>query len=129
MRTANQCLAIVLWVAAFGMFCCKVELLGVLLFVSLAFWPQFVTHVGVFKAKAVASQCILTLTLGLYFACFVHVYIDAFYTYRDAQSAVLIMFGPLLVVPLLNIEAYWILIVLWSLVLLIELRLRLLRST
>jgi hypothetical protein len=129
MRIANQFIAIVFWIVGLGMLCfASWPVWGGLFLVPFALGPQFITHVGVFRAKSLVSQCILTLTLVLYFAWFVYVYIDVFYIHLDPQSAVALLFTALAVVPILNVQAFWILILLWSLVFLIELRLRVSRS-
>jgi hypothetical protein len=177
MRTANQLIAIVLWAVGLGMLCYQSQpVWGGLFFVPFALWPQFITHVGVFRAKSAVSQCILMPTLVLYFAWFVYVYlnfrrkqrlqnpgkmgisqlqtelvhvrsisrdgcnckkpeeprnftlgnlrkfsyVDASYIHLDPQSAIALLFTGLAVVPIFNVEAYWILVVLWSLVFLIE---------
>ena len=76
-----------------------------------ALWPQFITHIGILRAKSTGSQALLMLTLLLYFAWFVYVYVDAFYIHLDPQSAIAILFPGFYASPVLLmlwLLAYWV---------------------
>jgi hypothetical protein len=102
MKTANQIVAIVLWIIGLTMLITKASsLIGALYFVPFTLGPLALTHVGIVRATSTRAQTILLIAMLAYFAWLAFVYVDAFYIHPDPQSPIALLFVGVYALPVL----------------------------
>ena len=114
LKIFNNSLAGGLWALGILMLCVKADpFAGGLFFVPFSLWPHAVTHIGMLLARKRRTQIFLLVTMLLYFAWFMTIYMDAFYVHLDPQSPIVLLFVGTLAAPVM--------LVLWIITLVLEL--------
>ncbi len=106
LKKINQIIALFIWLICVLMLCLKSQpVYGALFFIPFVMYPHAITHIVLHRVKTKAAQIILMIALISYFAWFTFIYINVFYLFLDAQSAIALLFVGIYATPIMLI--FW----------------------